>query len=98
MKHTCDCRVTEHVPSPEELELAKESFERTGEAGEPRMDIEYCPLHAAAPALLEALIRAGNWIGGGAEWLDADTSNRRIEAARQVRHQIDAAIEEAKGA
>jgi hypothetical protein len=55
-KHTpCTCHATEHIPTPEELQDSKEFFERTGEASEPRMDIEYCPLHAAAPELLEAL-------------------------------------------
>ena len=57
MEHTpCDCRATERIPTPEELQDDKEAFDRTGRLGDTaRMDIEYCPLHYAAPALLEAL-------------------------------------------
>ncbi|KKL84410.1 hypothetical protein LCGC14_1965030 [marine sediment metagenome] len=55
-KHTpCACRATEHIFSREELQYDKEAFERTGKLAEPRVDILYCPLHAAAPGLLEAL-------------------------------------------
>ena len=55
-KHTpCNCRATERIPSPEELQDHKEFFERTGEVSEPKIDIEFCPLHAAAPKMLEAL-------------------------------------------
>ncbi len=56
MEHTpCSCRATERIPSQEEMRDDKETFERSGTVAEPQMDITYCPLHAAAPALLEAL-------------------------------------------
>jgi hypothetical protein len=56
MEHTaCTCHAAEHIPSQEELEQDKESFERSDVAVETRIDIVLCPLHAAAPELLEAL-------------------------------------------
>jgi len=51
----------------------------------------------AAPALLEALWRARNWMGAGGEWQDADASGRRVEIEQDINCQSSAAIEAAKG-
>ena len=54
-------------------------------------------LMQAAPALLEALERARNWMGAGGEWQDADASGRRVEVEQDINRQSSAALVAAKG-
>ena len=46
------------------------------------INISYCPLHAAAPRLLETLVAVGEWIMNENSWrIDAEDIKQRIDAA-----------------